>query len=72
MKAMGEHTRLNPERRIERLRMFNQRLKRSQASVDVLTSWNMELDTNLVELPGRILPPEKIIFGPDRQGTAST
>lgn len=63
MKAMGEHTRLNPDRRIERLRTFNQRLYSSQASMEVLSLWNMKLDTNLVEVPGRILPPEKIVFG---------
>lgn len=63
MKAMGEHTRLNPDRRIDRLNMFNKRLQNCQNSVKLLKSWNMKLDTNLVEISARVLPPEKIIFG---------
>lgn len=63
MKAMSEHTRLNPERRIERLRVFNKRLQDAKVSMDVLESWNMKLDVNLVELPGRILSPQNISFG---------
>lgn len=63
MKAMSEHTRLTPDRRIERLRVFNQRLKQSKESTDVMRSWNIELDSALVEIPARILPPERIVFG---------
>ncbi|TDG47295.1 hypothetical protein AWZ03_006288 [Drosophila navojoa] len=63
MKAMGEHTRLTPNRRIDRLRVFNQRLQESKQSVEVLKSWNIELDKSLVEIPGRVLPSEKIVFG---------
>jgi len=60
---MSEHTRLNPDRRIERLRMFNKRLKSCKQSVETLKSWNIELDSALVEIPARVLPPEKILFG---------
>ncbi|KAH8333113.1 hypothetical protein KR074_006155, partial [Drosophila pseudoananassae] len=63
MKAMSEHTRLTPDRRIERLRMFNQRLKQSKESMEVMRSWSIELDSSLVEIPARILPPERIVFG---------
>lgn len=63
MRAMSEHTRLTPNRRIERLRSFNSRLQNSRESMDVLALWNMQLDKHLVEIPGRILPPEKIVFG---------
>lgn len=63
MKAMSEHTQLSPERRIERLRVFNRRLNTSEQSVNVLKSWDIELDTALVEIPGRVLPPENILFG---------
>ncbi|XP_033236349.1 protein aubergine-like [Drosophila pseudoobscura] len=63
MKAMSEFTRLNPDRRIERLRAFNKRLQSSKESMDVLKSWNIELDTALVDIPARVLFPEKIVFG---------
>ncbi|KAH8377461.1 hypothetical protein KR093_005619, partial [Drosophila rubida] len=67
MKAMGEHTRMGPERRIDRLRVFNQRLQKSEASNNMLKSWNVELDTALVEIPARVLPPQKIVFGGQRR-----
>ncbi|XP_068150422.1 LOW QUALITY PROTEIN: protein aubergine-like [Drosophila tropicalis] len=63
MKAMSEHTRLAPDRRIERLRAFNSRLKSSAHSMEVLKSWNIDLGVALVEIPARVLPSEKIIFG---------
>ncbi|KAH8402523.1 hypothetical protein KR222_002397, partial [Zaprionus bogoriensis] len=63
MKAMSEYTRLAPDRRTDRLRVFNRRLQTSEQSVDVLKSWEIELDTSLVEINGRVLPPEHIIFG---------
>ncbi|XP_070067653.1 protein aubergine isoform X2 [Drosophila takahashii] len=67
MKAMSEHTRLTPDRRIERLRVFNQRLKSAKESMETLKSWNVELDSALVEIPARVLPPEKIVFGNNKR-----
>nr|QID20004.1 aubergine [Drosophila buzzatii] len=67
MKAMGEHTRLTPNRRIDRLRVFNKRLQESKKSIEVMKSWNIELDKSLVEIPGRVLPSEKIVFGNQRR-----
>jgi len=67
MKAMSEHTRLTPDRRIERLRIFNQRLKSSKESTETLKSWNVELDSALVEIPARVLPAEKIVFGNNKR-----
>lgn len=63
MKAMSEHTRLSPERRIDRLSMFNKRLQNCEKSMELLNSWHMKLDAKLVEIPARILPPERILFG---------
>ncbi|XP_062128728.1 protein aubergine-like isoform X1 [Drosophila sulfurigaster albostrigata] len=67
MKAMGEHTRIAPDRRIDRLRAFNQRLQKSESSVNMLKSWNVELDSALVEIRARVLPPQKIVFGGQRR-----
>lgn len=60
---MSEHTQLPPNRRIERLLVFNRRLQTCEPSMNVLKSWDIELDKSLVEIPGRVLPPENIIFG---------
>ncbi|KAH8412373.1 hypothetical protein KR009_001599 [Drosophila setifemur] len=67
MKVMSEHTRLTPDRRIERLRVFNQRLKQSKESMNVLKAWHIELDPALVEIPARVLPAEKIVFGNNKR-----
>lgn len=63
MADVGQHTRVNPDRRIGRLMEFNRRLKGTEACTKALQEWNMELDPNLVEVPGRVLPNEKIVFG---------
>ncbi|XP_017472383.1 PREDICTED: protein aubergine [Rhagoletis zephyria] len=67
MRAMSEFTRLAPERRIERLKVFNRRLNQAPESVELLNSWSMRLDTNLVEVPGRIIPSCKIVFGNNKR-----
>ncbi|KAH8261817.1 hypothetical protein KR038_009051, partial [Drosophila bunnanda] len=62
MRAMSEHTRMNPDRRIERLRKFNHRLQNTTESVKVLRDWNMDLEQNLIELKGRVISAQKIVF----------
>lgn len=62
MRAIADHTRLAPEPRIERLRTFHRRLDGAQSSKEVLKSWNLQLDSKLIELPGRIIRPEAILF----------
>ncbi|KAH8341627.1 hypothetical protein KR059_012367 [Drosophila kikkawai] len=62
MRAMSEHTRMNPDRRIDRLRRFNHRLQTTTESVKVLKDWNMDLEQNLTELKGRVLSVQKIVF----------
>lgn len=66
MRAMSDHTRMNPSRRIDRLRTFNQRLQTTPESVRVLTDWNMKLEEKLVELQGRVIAPQKIVFNSNR------
>lgn len=59
---MSEHTRMNPDRRIDRLRRFNHRLQTTADSLKVLKDWSMDLDQNLIEVDGRIISPQKIVF----------
>ncbi|XP_055839653.1 protein piwi [Episyrphus balteatus] len=70
MRAMADHTRMNPDRRIERLRVFNRRLLETESSVKVLSDWNMKLDRNMVEIKGRVLEPQNIVFFDKRKVTA--
>lgn len=62
MRAMADHTRLEPRGRMDRLRTFNRRLQQTEGSVRILKDWNMTLDRELVELSGRILDPQRIVF----------
>lgn len=62
MKALSVYTRLNPEARIAKLRTFNERLRKEPKVIEELKDWKMTLDANLIEVPGRMLPPEKLIF----------
>jgi hypothetical protein len=63
MKAMSDHTRLNPDGRTKRLLAFNKRIHNTPASIQVMESWNMILDKTLVNFSGRLLPQEEIVFG---------
>ncbi|XP_023160702.1 protein piwi [Drosophila hydei] len=70
MRAMSNHTRMNPERRIERLQTFNRRLRKTAESVKVLTDWNMTLEEQLIEVQGRVISPQKIVFNNDHRLSA--
>lgn len=62
-RELGNHTRLAPNARIQRLMAYNKRLQSSEASSAVFKDWNLALDKNLVEVKGRILKNELIVFG---------
>lgn len=66
MRAIADHTRLNPDKRIQRLETFNRRLQQSKDSSDVFKFWKTELDRRLVEVPARVLPPETVFFHPEQ------
>lgn len=71
MQTLSAFTRLVPEKRVKALQKFNNRLQSTQESVAVLKEWKMELDSELIKVPGRELPPETIVFGNDEQVTAN-
>ncbi|KOC68594.1 Protein piwi [Habropoda laboriosa] len=63
MNALAEHTRVSPKSRIDKLMAFNRRLRQEKAIVQELQDWNLKLDDRLVDIPARVLQPEKIILG---------
>ncbi|XP_055592749.1 protein aubergine-like isoform X1 [Uranotaenia lowii] len=63
MREIANYTRLGPDKRIERLLNFNDRLQKTKDSIEVFKFWQTELERRLVELPGRVLDQEKIILG---------
>lgn len=70
MRALAEHTRVSPKARIDKLMIFNRRLRQEQAIVDELSEWNMKLDERLTDVPARILQPENIVLGGNRIASA--
>lgn len=62
MKAMSEHTRVDPRNRQSRLNDFNQRIHASAESKTALTDFGLNLDTKLVSVTGRQVPREVILF----------
>lgn len=64
---MSEHTRLSPNIRIQKLLNFNRRLSNTPQSLTTLNEWGLELNRHLVDVDGRILPFENIVFGDERK-----
>lgn len=67
MKALAEHTRVGPEKRIEKLLAFANRLKNQPRAMEELKMWDMQLANRLVEFNARVLPTEVLIGGLNRQ-----
>jgi aubergine len=63
MKALSEFTRMDPEKRIKSLTDFSRRLINTPESSETLTKFNVQLNPNMVEITGRKLRQEAIIFG---------
>ncbi|XP_063975509.1 piwi-like protein Siwi [Diachasmimorpha longicaudata] len=51
-----------PETRVDRLEDFGRRLLSNTVLQREFKNWNMLMDSKLFEVPGRILPPQKLIF----------
>lgn len=62
MKAMSDHTRIDPRNRQIRLTDFNKRLHESKESMASLEQFGLGLDRQLVEINGRRLPSDTILF----------
>lgn len=62
MKAMSEHTRVDPRNRQIRLNEFNRRIHASAESKTALNEFGLDLDTPLVSVGGRQIPNEVILF----------
>jgi aubergine len=66
MKAMAEHTQMDPERRKARILTLTKRLYDSQESVKQLQRFDMEIDKDIVRFKGRALNQEKMVFGANK------
>ncbi|XP_074604112.1 piwi-like protein 1 [Brevipalpus obovatus] len=65
---IGRHTRLDPATRETKLRNFMRSLATNNTVRSEMNSWNLGFQMSLIELPGRVLPAEKIyMLGEDDQ-----
>uniref|UniRef100_A0A182SST8 Piwi n=1 Tax=Anopheles maculatus TaxID=74869 RepID=A0A182SST8_9DIPT len=62
MCTLADHAHVLPDKRIEQLESFNERLQNAPASREVFQLWKTELERQLIEVPARILPRESIGF----------
>jgi aubergine-like protein len=60
MKDLAIHTRIGPGDRCKRLQQFIAEINRNPQSVTELRNWNLEFSQTLLDMPGRLLPTEKI------------
>lgn len=63
MKAMADHTQMDPTRRCNRLLEFSKRMHSTEAAVATMNSFNCDLAGQLVTINGRALDQELMLFG---------
>ncbi|XP_077570635.1 piwi-like protein 1 [Stigmatopora nigra] len=63
MKDLSKHTRLDPEQRAGRLLRFSAAINKNEIVQADLENWGLKFDKQLLNLTGRILPPETIFQG---------
>lgn len=63
MKALSDKTRIAPGIRMNKLLDFSKKLASTPKIMEDFRRWNFKLDKALVDVPGRVLAPEKILFG---------
>ncbi|XP_046398366.1 piwi-like protein Siwi [Ischnura elegans] len=71
MAALSQYTRVDPRGRIGKLKAFKDRMLATENIVQDFKDWNLNLSQNLVNLPGRQLPPENV-YGNSRQPLENT
>lgn len=71
MQELSNYTRLSPDDRVKQLLKFNKRIQSTPDSVNVLTEWKMELEDQLVTIPGRELLAESILFGSNMEANTN-
>ncbi|CAB3247796.1 unnamed protein product [Arctia plantaginis] len=63
MRALDTHTKIGPDKRIQKLMSFNQRFTQNNEVVKEMGTWSLKLSRDLVRFKGRQLPTESIFQG---------
>ena len=67
MQDVGEFTRQAPDKRMMTLRAFSRRIAQTPRTVQELDNWGLSFGQDLMQVPGRILQPEPILWAGGRQ-----
>jgi hypothetical protein len=62
MKELNSYTHVGPNERYEQLNGFLNDIQRREESLKELNKWQISLDKELVQLTGRIMESESIIY----------
>ncbi|XP_053677605.1 protein aubergine-like [Anopheles nili] len=71
MDAVKDCVVLGPDKRIERLQEFNQRIRETPACRELLECWQLKIDDKLTDITCRVLEPETIILMTDGRGVSA-
>ena len=63
MQDLGVQTRVNPTKRAETMNNFRNQIRSNPKAKSRLESWGVQYADNLVNVQGRLLPPESIRLG---------
>ena len=72
MKEMNVYTHVAPQQRVEQLNGFIGEIQRRDEAKKELSKWQIQLDEQLVQLQGRIIESEAIIYKDVRFFSPST
>ncbi|XP_074601873.1 piwi-like protein 1 [Brevipalpus obovatus] len=70
-KEMGNMTRADPSGRATALNTFIRKLASNEKVRSEMASWNLRFETSIIELPGRVLPAEKILMLGEAEGSGT-
>ncbi|XP_064461230.1 piwi-like protein 1 [Ornithodoros turicata] len=63
MKDLAQHMKLEPAKRVTKLREFMANMKRNAQIEREMGQWGLKFSENLLEVDGRQVNPERVIFG---------
>ncbi|KOC71336.1 Piwi-like protein 1 [Habropoda laboriosa] len=63
MKDLDEITKMSPNARRDVFRHFIQEIQNNDVPREILADWGLQLETDVLQLKGRVLEPENIFFG---------
>ncbi|OQV19385.1 Protein argonaute-3 [Hypsibius exemplaris] len=63
MKAITTTTKLSPMQRFDFVMDYLRQFVETDIAKAVMKNWGIKVGTRLIELPGRVLPPETLFFG---------